>query len=137
MRILLDTNIILDLLLDRAPFSDAAAKLFSLIERKDIAGFICATTVTTISYFLQKSLGKAESREILGNILNVFEIAEVNKNILLLAQKSGFNDFEDAVIYEAAKVNKIKAIITRNKNDFSNSKIVVSEAGEFLDSLLN
>ena len=137
MRILLDTNIILDLLLDRVPFSDDAAKIFSLIEKKEIEGFICATTVTTISYFLQKSLGKAESREILGNILNIFEIAEVNKNILHSAQKSEFNDFEDAVIYQAARVNKIKAIITRNKNDFTNSKIVVLDAREFLKSFIN
>ncbi|MFH1194913.1 MAG: PIN domain-containing protein [bacterium] len=135
MKILIDTNTLLDLFLDRMPFSESAAQLISLIEMKRITGCISATSVTTIAYYLQKYLEKEKSREAMKEILSLFEVAEINKKILIAAQKSEFNDFEDAVIYEAAKAEKVEAIVTRNKNDFEPSKISVFNAEEFLNYL--
>lgn len=133
MRILLDTNIVLDLLLDRYPHAENAAQLFTLIENEKYSGYLCATSITTINYFLQKSLGKNKSREIINDLLNLFGIAEVNKKVLQSAQKSKFNDFEDAVIYEAALASKVDAIITRNTKDFSRAKINVYSPKVFLE----
>ena len=133
MRILLDTNIILDLLLDRYPYAEKAAQLFALIENNKYSGYLCANSLTTVNYFLQKALGKARSREIVNDLLNLFSIAEVNKKVLQAAQKSNFNDFEDSVIYEAALASKVDAIITRNTKDFSQSKINVYSPKEFLE----
>jgi predicted nucleic acid-binding protein len=135
MKVLIDTNILLDLFLDRMPFSESAAQLISLIEMKRITGYISATSVTTIAHYLQKYLGKEKSRETMKEILSLFEVAEINKKILVAAQKSEFNDFENAVIYEEAKSEKVEAIIARNKNDFELSKISVFDAEEFLNYL--
>lgn len=136
MRILLDTNIVLDLFLDREPFSEDAAKIFSKIESGEIKGYLCTTTVNTISYFLQKSLSPQVFQNTLKDILSMFEIAEVNKRILMTAQSSVFNDYEDAVIHESARKIKAEAIITRNKKDFANSKIAIYNSKEFL-SIIN
>ena len=125
MRILFDTNIVLDLLLDRAPFADAAAELFSKVEEGSIVGYLCGTTVTTIHYLTTKAVGSARAQEEVGKLLSFFEVAPVNRAILESALKAGFPDFEDAVIHEAAYHAGAEAIVTRNLKDFRKSRITV------------
>ncbi len=66
MKILIDTNIILDVMLDRAPFSEPASRLLSIVERGQLAGFVCATTVTTIHYLASKVMGKDLAQKPIG-----------------------------------------------------------------------
>ncbi len=75
MRVLVDTNVVLDVLLDRKPFAEAATQVFALVEESKIEGFLCATTVTTIDYLLAQALVPAKAREALHRLLNLFEIA--------------------------------------------------------------
>ena len=72
-----DTNVVLDVLLARQPVVDQAVELFSLIERSEIKGCLCATTITTIDYLLNRALSKAQSRKNLRRLLGLFEIAPV------------------------------------------------------------
>ncbi len=111
MRILLDTNVILDLLLDREPFSEHSALLISKIEKGEIVGVLCATTVTTIYYLVNKSLSKKEADKSLELIFSLFEIASVNRIVLETAKDLKFKDFEDAVIYASAIHSKIDVVI--------------------------
>ena len=130
MKVLFDTNIVLDLLMDRMPFSEAAALLISKVEDGTMTGFLCGTTVTTVYYLVAKELGAAQARTEIKKILSLFEVAPVNRPVLESALAVGFDDFEDAVIYEAACHAGAEAIVTRNQKDFKNSKISIYTSTE-------
>lgn len=132
MRVLIDTNIILDVLLDRAPFSEPASQLISRIERSEITGYLCATTVTTIHYLLNKHLDKKQSANAIHSLMTLFEIAPVNRVVIENAIASSFDDFEDAVLAAAAKYAGAHALITRNIKDYKYAAIPVHTPAEFL-----
>ena len=125
MNILFDTNVILDVMLDRTPFSETASQLLSLVEQGEISGIICATTVTTIHYLSTKILGKNESQNQIKNLITLFGIASVNRTVIEDALNSQFSDFEDAVIYQAANHSGAEAIVTRDPKGFKQSKLPV------------
>jgi predicted RNA binding protein YcfA (HicA-like mRNA interferase family)/predicted nucleic acid-binding protein len=103
LRVLFDTDVVLDLLLDRQPFSAPAADLFSRVERGELRGYLCATTVTTVHYLAAKVIGTRRARAEVRRLLTLFEVAPVSRPILEAALAGAFADFEDAVIYEAAR----------------------------------
>ena len=125
MKILFDTNIILDLLLDRAPFSELAVLLFEKVESGMLDGYICATAITTLDYLLVKSLSAKNAVRALKNIMKLFEIAPINRVVLDDALDSGFSDFEDAVIHAAAMHCGAQAIVTRDEKGFSKAQLAV------------
>jgi len=135
MKVLFDTNIILDVLLDRKPFSEHASYLMSKVERSEINGFLCATTMTTIHYLLSKYLDKEKAIDSINAIMALFEIASVNRLVIENALKSKFSDFEDAVLHESARHAGAEYIITRNFNDFKITKIPAFTPTEFLNML--
>ena len=135
MKILFDTNVILDVLLDRDPFSEPASYLLSRVERSEINGFVCATTITTIYYLTAKILGPKAAIPHIDSLLSLFEIAPVNRAVLENAMSTKFNDFEDAVLHEAARRAGVEYIVTRNVVDFRNSKLPVYEPMEFIKIL--
>jgi predicted nucleic acid-binding protein len=130
LKILLDTNIVLDLLMDRMPFSDAAVELFSKVEDGTVIGYLCGTTITTVYYLASKTVGAPRAQEEIKKLLNLFEVAPVNRHILESALVADFIDFEDAVIHEAASHVGAEAIVTRNKKDFKKSRISVYSSEE-------
>lgn len=135
MRVLVDTNVVLDVLLDRRPFASAAARVFALVEESKIEGFLCATTVTTIDYLLGQALAPEEAREALRRLLNLFEIAPVNRPVLEQALRSGVSDFEDAVLEQAARLVGADAIATRNVRDFKKSEVTAFDPLELISAM--
>ena len=135
MKVLFDTNVLLDLLLDREPFSMQAAQLLSKVERGELAGYACATTITTIFYLCRKGVGREEASRYLRTLLSMLEVAPVNRRIIELALDANFNDFEDAVLSEAAVLVSADAIVTRNTKDFSNSPLPIYTPEELLSLL--
>ena len=133
MKILLDTNIVLDLLLEREPFCNEAKDIFTMIESDKISGFLCATSITTIYYLISKSVDKSKADEIIDKLLQLFNIADVNKNILIKSLKNNGKDFEDSVIYTSAEYFNIDVIITRDKKGFKQSNIKVLKPSDFLE----
>ena len=123
MRLLFDTNVILDVLLDREPFSTTAAQLFSQVETGDLSGYICATTVTTVHYLASKAAGPVRAKKEIMKLLALFEIAPVNRPVLEAALTSHFVDFEDAVVHEAAIQVGAQGIVTRDIPGFKQAKI--------------
>ena len=130
MKILLDTNIVLDVLMDRAPFTDSAVELFSKVEDGTVIGYLCGTTITTVYYLTAKAVGAARARKELGKLLTIFEIAPVNRHVLESALAAGFADFEDAVIHEAARHAGADAIVTRDRKDYKKSRLAVYTSEE-------
>ena len=133
MRILFDTNIILDVLMDRKPHSDAATKLFDSVETGSIAGYICATTVTTIHYLASKAIGKDRAKLELEKLLSLFEVAPVNRAVIEMALRNRMADFEDAVLCEAARHVQVNGIVTRNVRDFKKANINTYNPQELLE----
>ena len=125
MKVLVDTNVVLDVLLDRQPFAKSAARIFAFVEESKIEGFICATTVTTVDYLLGQALAPAKARHALRQLLHLFEIAPVNRPVLEQALQSRISDFEDAVLEQSARLVGADAIATRNVRDFEKSSVTV------------
>lgn len=134
MKILLDTNVVLDLLLQREPFANDAKGIFTLVELKELDAYLCATTITTIYYLISKKVKRAKADMIVEELMQLFHIADVNKDILLSSLKNNGQDFEDSVIYTSAKYANIDVIITRDKKGFKNSAVLVQDPKEFLAS---
>lgn len=135
MKILFDTNIVLDVLLDRQPFSEHASYLMSGVERSEMNGFLCATTITTIHYLLSKYLDNQKAIDSIRSIMALFEVASVNRLVIENALESKFSDFEDSVLHESARHSGVEYIITRNVKDFKKSKIPTYTPVEFLSML--
>lgn len=132
MRILVDTNVVLDLLLGREPFVQDAARIFALVERAEVEGFLCATTLTTVDYLLGQSLSEEETRKAIRRLLSLFEIAAVNRVVLDAASEGSIRDFEDGVLAESANHVGVERIITRNTRNFAKSPVVAVDPSEFL-----
>jgi predicted nucleic acid-binding protein len=135
LKILLDTNIVLDVLMDRMPFSDYAVELFSMVEGGTIIGYLCGTTITTVYFLASKTVGAPRAKEEIKKLLSLFEVAPVNRHVLESALVACFNDFEDAVIHEAARHVGAEAIVTRNQKDFNKSRISVYSSEEMVKIL--
>ena len=123
---------VLDLLLAREPFVQSAAKIFALTEQSELESYLCATTVTTIDYLLSQVLEKSEARAALHRLLELFEIAPVNRPVIEEALGSRIKDFEDAVIEQAAHLVGAQAIISRDAKGFKHSIVTVLDPAELL-----
>jgi predicted nucleic acid-binding protein len=135
MKVLIDTNIVLDLLLDRSPHSEYAAKLFALVETGEVTGYVCATAVTTVHYLACKDSGKRKAKSHLSKLLSLVEIAPVGRAVLESAMKSKISDYEDAVVCEAALLVDADAVITRDRKHFKNAPLPVYSSQEIVKLL--
>ncbi len=135
MILLLDTNVVLDALLARAPFEVDAATLFAAAETGKIDGFLCATTITTIHHIARKAVGKEQASEHIDNLLAIFQIASVTPAVIKSALALDFTDFEDAVLHESAAAISAEAIVTRNTRDFAAATIPIYEPPQIVSHL--
>ena len=131
----LDTNIILDLLAYRMPFYTEAAKLFSLADKKKVKLSISSLCIADAHYILSRQNPETEVRNILRKFKVLVNVLPLDNKITDLALNSEFRDFENAIQYYTAIENDQDLIITRNQQDFKESKIPVMTAGEFIKSL--
>jgi predicted nucleic acid-binding protein len=118
MKILLDTNIIVDVAVERQPYFEASQQVLLLVEQKQIEGYVSASTFSDIYYIVRKARGKDWTIDFLNWIVNFCQVATVNDEAVRIALSANFNDFEDAVQYGTARVNQLDAIATRNPQDF-------------------
>jgi predicted nucleic acid-binding protein len=135
VKVLLDTNVVLDQLLAREPHAGPAEQVMSLVDAGRLEGLLCATTVTTIHYLASKAVGAAAAADHLRNLLAVFDVARVDRDVLRNALNGRFADFEDAVVYEAALASGAAAIVTRDAKGFAASGVPVFSPVEFLAAL--
>lgn len=132
-RLLIDTNIVIDLLSKRDKFYQDAADLFSRADKKELELSISSLIFANTNYILSKLKSSKEAREILRKFKVLVELLSLDDKITELAlSDDSFQDFEDGLQYYSAIDNQIDVIITRNKKHFKNSKIPVLTAKEFL-----
>ncbi len=137
-QVFLDTNIVIDLLADRKPFSIAAAQIFNLAVAGKVKLYISAVSYNNIYYLLRQSLSNNETIKLLNELSEMAEIADVSKAVIKKSLKSEFKDFEDAIQYHCAlSLNKIDFIVTRNTKDFKKSVLPVMNAEEAMSIIEN
>jgi predicted nucleic acid-binding protein len=124
-RILVDTNVILDVLLDREPHLAASAAIWIAVETGVVQGLLAAHAVTTIHYLISKQLGAAKARRIMGAVLRVFAVAPVDMAVLREALQSTAPDFEDSVTASAAQLAGCDLIVTRDIRGFRGAGVRV------------
>ena len=132
MKVLFDTNVVLDVLLDRPPFSTPASLLFSHVESGGLKGYLGATTVTTIHYLATKQVGRSQAKAYIGDLIKLFEVAPVNRLVLETALAGQLPDFEDAVLLAAAYHAGIDVLVSRNAKDFKNKLLPVHSPEQLL-----
>lgn len=131
-KLLVDTNIIIDLLSKREEFYQEAQQLFTLADTKQVELFVSSLSFANTYYLLSKFQNREYARKILVRFKILVQVAQLDDKILELALLSDFRDFEDAIQYHTALENGIDIIITRNKKDFKTSNLPVMTAKEYL-----
>ncbi len=131
-QLFVDTNIVLDLLAQRADFFQEAQELFTRADLNKVELTISALTFANTHYILSKHLKLEETRKILNTFKVLVNVAPVDDKIIELALASDFKDFEDAIQYYSALESKAQIIITRNKKDFKYAKIPIMTAKEYI-----
>jgi predicted nucleic acid-binding protein len=130
-KVFLDTNIIVDLIADRRPFSKYAIEIFNKAEEKKIEIFTSSHSIATTHYLLKKYLDEKPLREVLYNLLDYLTVVPVDIDILKKGLRSKHKDFEDAIqILCASSIAKIDCIVTRNTKDFKDCEILVMTPDE-------
>lgn len=131
---LVDTNVIIDFLVNRKPYADDAAKIVDLCRKKKVTGYLAAHTISNLFYILRKDFSVSQRREMLGALCKLFEISGVDRrNIISALENEGFEDFEDCLQMECALEIGAEYIITRNCPDFAGSEIPAIEPSGFLE----
>ena len=137
-KVLLDSDVILDLFFDRKPFSNDSAVIFKLCYQQKLNAFITPVIISNVYYLLKKTSSHKKVKEKLNLLLSFANILIVDKSIILQALNSDFSDFEDALQNYSAENNKsISAIITRNIKDYKHSNIAVLTPAAYVKSLVN
>ena len=132
MHVLIDTNVVLDVLLDRPLFVDDAAAILSIPE-SIVYKYISSSAITDIYYVAYKELrNKQKVKDIIKRLLSLIHIADVSEENILFALESDWNDFEDSVQNAVAESHNFDAIITRNSTEFKNSNLNIFSPKDFL-----
>lgn len=135
-RFFLDTNIVIDFLSDRKPFSDSAAILFEAAIRKKIQIFVAAISYNNIYYILNQTLSHSQTLKHLNSLNEMTTTVAVTAETIDSSIISDFKDFEDAIQYHCAlRIHKIDAIVTRNTKDFKKSSIAILTPQEAIGML--
>ena len=136
VKILLDSDIILDFFFDRAPYSENTAKILSLCENNQIEAYVTPVTISNVYYLLRKTAPHNQVMSHLRLLMSMIHVLEVSKDAIITAIDSSFKDFEDALQnYAAESTKKIDIIITRNVKDYRKSALSVQTPDVFLKTI--
>lgn len=134
MVILVDTNIILDVLLKREPYSTYAEIILTKCAHRQMTGYLAAHSIPNLFYILRKTYTQQERRRLIKNLCSIFRISDLNlETILSAVDNENFADFEDGLQEECAVSIMADYIVTRNPKDFTESRVKVIEPETFVD----
>lgn len=131
-KLLVDTNIVIDLLSKRKLFFEEAQQLFTLADYKKVKLYVSSLTIANAHYLLSREKNTKEAVNVLIKFKILVSVLPMDDKILKLALASNFKDFDDAIQYHTALENHLDIIISRNKKDFKSSLLPVVSAKEYL-----
>jgi predicted nucleic acid-binding protein len=118
VKVLIDTNVIVDVALEREPFYAESDRILTLAEEAQIQGYVSASTFSDLYYIIRRDKGRDWTLEFLRQLATFCQVATVDNSVISIALTCNFKDFEDAIQYSTAVINLIDAIVTRNPRDF-------------------
>lgn len=137
MRVLLDTDVVLDLVGDRQPFVVEASVLLLAHEQGQIEAFVSAITPVNVFYILRKQRGAVGARQAVDTVLTTFSICSIDQSMLTAAHALPMSDFEDALQVAVAQAAALDAVITRNTDDYTHAPILVLSPAEALKRIVS
>jgi len=135
MKILIDTNVILDVLCNRKDFVNDSLKVFKYCEANQITGCISALSIPNIVYIMRKELDNERIKEILTTLTSIFTVVDLREADLIKAADLDFDDYEDALQSVCAARTKANFIVTRNIKDFKSSTIPAIKPSELFERI--
>jgi len=132
IKVFIDTDIVLDLFLDREPYLANARKIFQLAHDKKIKLFSSVTTYTNCYYVLSKLVSNAQAKEKLVFLEKRVTVLDSKQEVIKQALFSRFSDFEGAIQHFTAVTHKMDVLLTGNLKDYKNAVIAVQSSSEFL-----
>ncbi|WP_455390392.1 PIN domain-containing protein [Oscillatoria salina] len=134
LKVLIDTNIIVDVALQREPFRAESDRVLQLAEEKQFTGYISASTFSDLYYIIRRVQGREWTLRYLQTLASFCQVATVDETVITIALTANLPDFEDAIQYGAATVNELEAIVTRNPQDYPNSTINIFTPGQLIEN---
>lgn len=131
-RLFFDTNVLLDHLLDRQPFADDATELWSMAERREVTGLIAAISFNFVYYIVRHEADERAARRAIKGMRDVFQVVEVDGQIINQAMDSAFADFEDAIQDACALRGRATHLVTRDLAGFRRSDVPVISPDVYL-----
>lgn len=135
MRVLLDTDVVLDVIVARLPFAHTSGQLLDLASKGTFEAYVSSITPLNIFYVARKAKSVGNLREALRQLLQTVRVCPIDHSVLTVALDLPFADYEDAVQHAAATVSKLDAIVARNLKDYSNATLPVFSPADFLNQL--
>ena len=127
-----DTDVTLDLLMERTPHFADAVRLFGLIQDGAVRGCTSALSFANLHYLLTRAIGRGRALDALRKLRLLLSVVAVDERAVDAALSSAFSDFEDALQHYAAVAARAGAIVTRNKGDYKHSTVPALLPGEYL-----
>ena len=118
MKVLIDTNVIVDVALEREPFYAESDRILTFVEEGQIQGYVSASTFSDLYYIIRRDKGRDWTLDFLRQLATFCQVATVDNSVISIALTCNFKDFEVAILYSTAVINLIDAIVTRNPRDF-------------------
>ncbi len=137
MKVLIDTNIMLDVILEREPFVEPATDLLALVEAGRIEGYIAATTITNIFYIVRKLEGRDVALHAIARMLRGLTLCSVSFQVIQRALVLNLPDFEDGVQLACAVLENLDAVVTRDGNDFQGENFTVLSAASLVAQFIS
>jgi len=118
VKVLIDTNVIVDVALEREPFYAESDRILTFVEEGQIQGYVSASTFSDLYYIIRRDKGRDWTLDFLRQLATICQLATVDNSVISIALTCNFKDFKDAIQYSTAVINLIDAIVTRNPRDF-------------------
>ena len=135
MRVLLDTDVVIDFLMAREPFAQRAREIFELNAQRRIHCYIASITPLNVFFVARKSLNLEGRLRLIRQLLAQVIVCPINHETLIRAFDFGFSDYEDAVQHACAEADSVDAIITRNVDDYKKATVPIFTPADFLQHL--
>lgn len=135
MQVLLDTDVVLDVLLDRVSFAQDLRAIWNACAHNQLVGYINSITPINVSYILRKAIGIPRARAGVADLITLFQVCFVDRAVLQAAYALSMNDFEDAAQVAAAQAAGLDALVTRNTSDYANAPLLVPTPPDLVKQL--